>query len=256
MIIKKICITTSSKKGNVRPNNEDAVSIDGKLIRDDDYEVVIDTAKERNIHVFAVADGMGGYEGGEVASMNTLDSLSYFIKDLPEGLNEVELLEHINKWLSSINNTINKMGRYNMTLKNMGTTLVAVLFYCGKCYWFNSGDSRLYMHRGQTLTQVTRDHTLAPVGNSKKHNNILTNCIGAGNENTYVDFGELTDKIDDQTTLLLCTDGLNDMLADEKIEMVIREGGDATELSHLATVEGGFDNVSACMVKIATDKTV
>lgn len=253
MTYQKICITTSSQKGNVRPNNEDAISIDGKLIRDDNYDTFIETGKtDRDIHICAVADGMGGYEGGEVASMNTLDSLSFFIKDLPAGLNKEQLKEHLDVWLQSINSTINKMGKYNMTLKNMGTTLVAVLFYYGRCYWFNAGDSRLYLHKKDKLVQVTLDHTLAPVDSGKKHNNVLTNCIGAGNENSYIDFGDITDDIDNDTTLLLCSDGLNDMLTDQTIEKTIRQGGQANDLCHLATVEGGFDNVSTCMIKIET----
>ena len=253
MTSKRICITTSCQKGNVRPNNEDAISIDGKLIRDDSYNTIIEIGNsDRDIHLCAVADGMGGYEGGEVASMNTLDSLSFFIKDLPAGLDVVQLKEHINVWLNSINSTINKMGRYNMSLKNMGTTLVAVIFYYGRCYWFNAGDSRLYLHKKDKLVQITLDHTLATVRNSKKHNNIPTNCIGAGNENAYIDFGDITDDIDNDTTLLLCSDGLNDMLTDDQIEMVIRQEGRAKDLTHLATVEGGIDNVSTCMIKLET----
>ena len=71
MTSKRICITTSCQKGNVRPNNEDAISIDGKLIRDDSYNTIIEIGNsDRDIHLCAVADGMGGYEGGEVASID------------------------------------------------------------------------------------------------------------------------------------------------------------------------------------------
>ena len=247
--MSKIVLTAASRVGNVRSNNEDMILAYDKYIRSDIYQTVL-APDNLDRFVVAVADGMGGHNAGEVASEMVMQNLKFYFNDLPKGMTSGELEEAMNDWLQSIHQTVNARGRINKSQVDMGTTLVALLYY-GNCYfWLNCGDSRLYRLRDANLEQLTTDHSLINENGEKKHSNIITNCIGAGCEDTFIDMIEFTDEFQVGDTYVLCSDGLNDMVPDEIIREMLLNGATANTLCEEAISAGGFDNVSVCVLRV------
>ena len=182
------------------------------------------------------------------ASELALTNLRYYIYDLPQGLNPAEFENALLVWMESVNNIINSRGKANAEQANMGTTLVGIIFYQGRYFWMNCGDSRLYRLRDGHLEQLTTDHSLNTISGQKKHSNVITNCIGAGCSHAYLDLMEFTDDVREDDVYLLCSDGLNDMVPDSTIEKLLNEKVNANTLCQEAINEGGFDNVSACIL--------
>ena len=247
--MSKITLTAASRIGCVRSNNEDMVLAYDKFLRSDVYCTEFLTENTERF-VIALADGMGGHRAGEVASEQVLDSLKFFISDIPRGLSIGEFDETMMVWLQSINNNINRQGRADSALLEMGTTLVGVIYYGGKYFWINCGDSRLYRLRDGKLVQITTDHSLSNARGEKKHSNIITNCIGAGCKNSYLDIFEFTADFKQGDIYMLCSDGLNDMVPNATIEQLMNEGCTANDLCEAAIEAGGFDNVSVCMFHV------
>lgn len=242
-------MTAASRVGCVRSNNEDMVLAYDKLIRGDVYRTEFMTDYIDRF-VIAIADGMGGHNAGEVASEEVLSNLKFFMSDLPKGLSPEEFHEMIEEWLSYINKIINSRGYADPSLTEMGTTLVAVLYYGEKYYWVNCGDSRVYRLRDGELTQLSVDHSLINATGSKKHSNIITNCIGAGCKSSYIDMYDMTADFLPGDTYMLCSDGLNDMLPDSEIEALMNGNATAIGLCEAAIQAGGFDNVSTCVFHV------
>lgn len=251
--MRKIKVTASSRVGCIRSNNEDMILVEGRFVRSESYatELVTDITDRL---VIALADGMGGHNAGEVASEDTLHNLHFFIHDLPSGLSEGALCEAMVEWMVSINQIISSKGDVNPGLREMGTTLVGIVYYEGKYFWMNCGDSRLYRYRQGHLKQLTTDHSLNSMTGVKRHSNVITNCIGAGCNTSFLDFIEFTDDIMDGDTYMLCSDGLNDMIDDEEIASLLAGHADGNALCQAAILAGGFDNVSACVMHIEDEK--
>lgn len=242
-------ISSASRVGCVREQNEDMILVDNHFVRDDDYQTLL-TLDHKDRYIIAVADGMGGHNSGDVASCDTLHNLQYYYHDIPIGLNAGEFNEAIVGWLESINNFVASKGRADERYKGMGTTLVGLAYYSGDFYSLNCGDSRLYRFREGELTQLTTDHSLNTMLGSAKHSSIITNCIGGGCTSSYIDIVRLTDDIQTGDAFLLCSDGLSDMVDDARITRLLSESAGANRLCDAAIEEGGLDNVSACLVTI------
>lgn len=242
-------ITSASRVGCVRQQNEDMILVDTHFVRDDDFKtsVILD---HENRYILAVADGMGGHSRGDVASSDALHNLQYYYHDLPLGLSPSEFNEAMVGWLESINNFVASKGRADEQYKGMGTTLVGIAYYAGEFYSLNCGDSRLYRFRDGELTQLTTDHSLNNMLGSNKHSSIITNCIGGGCTSSYMDIIRLTADIRHGDTFLLCSDGLTDMVSDKKLTRLMTEGADANRFCEAAIKNGGHDNVSACVITI------
>ncbi len=244
--MSRIVLTAASRVGCVRSNNEDMVLAYDKLIRSDAYQTEFMT-ENTDRFVIALADGMGGHNAGEVASEETLSNLKFFIEDLPGNLSSAEFEEAMLEWLQSINQIINSRGLVDRSLSEMGTTLIGTIYYGGKYYWINCGDSRLYRLREGKLKQLSTDHSLNKLNGANKHSNIITNCIGAGSKNSFLDIFDFTDDVLPDDTYMLCSDGLNDMVPDDDIEKIMNEGCTANKLCEAAIAYGGYDNVSTCV---------
>lgn len=244
-----IYVTAASRIGCVRKNNEDMILVSSSFIRNDHYQAKIELTPEKRV-ILAVADGMGGHNSGEVASSDALHNLHFFFNDLPVGLTPGEFNEMMVVWLESVNMIVDSKGRVDERFKGMGTTLVAIGFYGGDFFSMNCGDSRLYRLHDGSLKQLTTDHSLNNILGSTKHSSIITNCIGGGCTNSYMDIVKMTDSVVPSDIFLLCSDGLSDMLSDQKIEALLKSGGDADALCQAAIDAGGFDNVSACVIEV------
>ena len=246
----KLNITAASRVGCVRTNNEDMLLVGEWFIRNGKMSTHVDTgATDR--YLMALADGMGGHNSGEVASSDTLHNLQFFFSDLPTGLAAGPLNEAIVEWLGSMNTIIDSCGREDMRYRDMGTTLVALAYYNQQFYWMNCGDSRLYLLRDGQLRQLTTDHSLNNLFGQPAHCSAITNCIGGGCKNSFVDMVQCTDMVQPGDVLMLCSDGLSDMVDDKRIASLLADGFDADALCQAAEDAGGRDNVSVIVARVS-----
>jgi protein phosphatase len=247
--------------GLVRLNNEDCIRTDDDL------------------GIYLLADGIGGHNAGEVASALAVDTVyrvlrSNIIHTAVDGY--FELMVHA---IQAAHWEINSKALSSSSFKSMGTTLVAVVLRESKAYIVHAGDSRCYLFRngfnqppdspfmlqgihaaeGNCFKRLTCDHTVGDQqlasGISiedipKKHFHNLIQAVGCGDP-PYPDFNIVDLKQDD--LLLVCSDGLTDMLTDAEIEAILANGYAGLEtltgnLIEAANANGGRDNVSVILV--------
>lgn len=245
----KLLINASSNVGCVRKKNEDMILVGHSFVRDETRSDEADLDRTDR-YLVALADGMGGHSGGEVASSDVLYNLNYFYGDLPTGLKVGDFNEAIFEWLDSINTIIDSKSRSDMRFHNMGTTLVAFAYYAGEFYWMNCGDSRVYRMSDGILQQVSTDHSLSNLMGESERSSVITNCIGGGCKTSFIDLVNCTKNAVPGTLYMLCSDGLTDMVSDDEIQALLNDGADATRLCDAAIEAGGYDNVSVSIIKI------
>ena len=241
-----LSIDAFSDTGCVRENNEDMVLVQGEMIRDDKLQLQLEPV-EGFPAVVAVADGMGGHNGGEFASELVVQSLDDFAHGLNRGLSYHELKTLFNLWIRMIHGEIVSKGKEIPAFLNMGTTLVGMLVYENRIFWYNAGDSRLYRFRGGILSQVSTDHSMREMVDPTAPSNMICNSIGGGDE-VFIDFTEISETVFDDDLFILCSDGLNDMLSDDLIESLLEQHADAGQLVGQAKQAGGKDNVSVVLI--------
>lgn len=245
-------VDACSNMGCVRDTNEDMILLMDQFIRDNAISFSMSLNTEDRF-IAAVADGMGGHNGGEVASEDTVRDLDSFFYGLPDKLSSEQFMESFKRWVQQIHRLITLKGNSHPDLSGMGTTLVGLLVYENRIFWINCGDSRLYRLRGEILCQISTDHSLREMtGNTQAPSNIIMNSIGAG-ETVFLDITEISGSVFDGDTFLLCSDGLNDMLDDEQIESALIKGN-ASSLVEEALKAGGKDNVSVCLIRFSKMK--
>ncbi len=236
-----VIIDAVSNIGSVRKQNEDMALVQGEFIRDSKLQLHIEPTSYMPI-VVAVADGIGGHNGGELASELAISSLDEFVHLFPSGLTDKALQNKFNVWVKEIHQSIVQKGIDIPEFYNMGTTLVGILIYDNRIFWFNVGDSRLYRVRDKIITQISSDHSARKMMNPNAPSNLICNSIGAG-EACFIDFYPMNTVFDDDT-YILCSDGLNDMISDDEIDQIIIEQGSAQDLVDAAIKAGGNDNVT------------
>lgn len=208
-------------------------------------------------NLFIVADGMGGHQAGDFASRSVVEELVSFVSRAKKGNSVVAVLEEGIKYAGNIAYEASVRDR---SLEGMGTTLVAAVIEDRTLYVANVGDSRLYLIR-QDISQVTRDHSyveeLVMLGQmergsedyqSKKH--IITRAVGI-DKSVNIDFFEVPLNAGDY--ILLCSDGLSNMLEEDEIRDVILSSGmlkvKAEQLITMANDNGGKDNIAVVLVE-------
>ncbi|MCQ2246894.1 MAG: protein phosphatase 2C domain-containing protein [Bacteroidaceae bacterium] len=245
-----LSISANCNIGKQRQNNEDMLLIGNQQLRDDSLQTKANLT-EQDRYILAVADGLGGHESGEVASEMVTKSLSEHFLSIPKGLSNQSLQFDLCQWLQCIHEEVNTDSLdNNVVVSPKGTTLVSLVFYENNVFWLNCGDSRLYRFRGGVLTQISKDHSLSNVTGDLNESNVIVNCIGAGSNQCYMDFTDMTDRVISGDTYLLCSDGLTDMCSDEEIERVLLENGNANRLVDMARANGGVDNISVIVVSV------
>lgn len=242
----EISYSAISDVGCVRKNNEDMAYVAGKLIRDGKAEGVIELTEAIPAVAFAVADGMGGYEGGEVASEIVCRSFSSFIKKgLPDDDNEV--IEDIKKWAVNVNNLVLETGKLRPQLSEMGTTFVGMIIDVKSLWIINIGDSRCYRLRNGVLKQLSTDHSERErTGNPLAPSNLIYNYLGNYPEEFFSDIS-IYEPLDGDS-YLFCSDGLSDLVSDDIIEEYFFK---PEQLVELAKEAGGRDNITIVTVKLA-----
>ena len=213
-------------------------------------------------NVFIVADGMGGHNAGDYASRFTVDTMVEEIRGSFEQ-SPVKILENA---IQSANRQLRDKAAENPKLFGMGTTVVAATLIGRYLQIANVGDSRLYVIDDK-ITQITRDHSLVEemvrMGGidretAKLHldKNIITRAIGA-TEQIDIDFFQVELKPGD--IVLMCSDGLTNMLEDEEIRMIICGQRDiiekAQKLVEAANNHGGKDNIAVILIEPFADST-
>jgi serine/threonine protein phosphatase PrpC len=241
-------------KGRVRDHNEDSYLANGIIFTslDSGGEESITEIELNDIPlIFAVADGMGGHEGGEVASNMALELLKEKIVSLPEE----NTIEFIRSTFQEIHTEVLKMGR-EMNKNGMGTTLTGCIFWKTKFFVFNIGDSRVYRFRGDYIAQLTRDHSLREeTGDETLQKNIITSCIGGGVEEIRIDVTDFSSKIAEGDLFFLMSDGIVDSLNDDDLEITFqtkdRSLGDTLQkVLELSLEKGSTDNVTGILIRI------
>lgn len=211
---------------------------------------------------FAVADGMGGHNGGDIASQMSVKILPEFISKNIKSKAVPELMAESIKF---VNKSIFDHGQKNAELKGMGTTITAIMFNANEINIANVGDSRTYLVSNNKLYQLTRDHSLVQeklniglydreAAKADPHKNVLIRTVGF-EEELEVDVFHY--KIQKNDMFMLCSDGLHGKVSDEDIihifnkniktpEESTQENLDATvhELIAQANANGGQDNIS------------
>jgi len=250
-------IVSQTNPGMVRSHNEDSV------------------AQEPACGLVVLADGMGGYNAGEVASGIAVSVVATEVCQHLQGASPVErdgetgeelavvlLRDNIQKANASIFHASQSQPQY----AGMGTTIVTGLFYDNRVAVGHVGDSRMYRLRGETLETITRDHSLLQeqidcgmisVADARmsKNKNLVTRAVGID--------AEVVPEIHVHDVLvgdiyLLCSDGLNDMVEDEDIQSTLyaMQGNlplAAEQLIQIANDNGGRDNVSVILVKVNSE---
>lgn len=216
---------------------------------------------EEKVQLFIVADGMGGYKGGEIASRLAVEtSKSYILNnfDSIESNDKEEILKLIKSAIEYANLVVYEKSKENKELENMGTTIDVCLVLGNKVYIGHVGDSRVYRKRKDFFRKLTTDHSyvqkLVADGTITKEEaynhpkkNMLIKALGCSNfvEPDVMVKGFLKDDI-----LLMCSDGLTNMLKDEEIVKTINENPieACNNLVSKANENGGYDNITAVII--------
>ncbi len=253
-LLEKIEIVNVSDVGKCRPHNEDS------------------TLSDSSEGLVILADGMGGYKGGEVASAIAVTSIHF---EILAGLGKIQRgkktenseisLESdvIKNAITLANSEIYSTAQTDQQCQGMGTTIIVALFHNNKCTIGHVGDSRAYRKRANTFTQITKDHSLIQElidrgmytpEEAVKHapKNLVTRAMGIDSQ-VEVDIGE--DIVEPGDIYMLCSDGLNDMVGDEEIHLTLSKysanlAQASDELVRLANTKGGKDNISIILVKV------
>ncbi|GIW21052.1 MAG: hypothetical protein KatS3mg068_0059 [Candidatus Sericytochromatia bacterium] len=253
--------------GKKRKNNEDNF-----------YSITLDI-KEKSINKFLnskrgfyiVCDGMGGHEGGEIASANAISEMrKNVLPILAFNINQDDIRNILENSISNANKKIFELNeKQNRSQeKRMGTTIVSAIVNDNRLFTCHVGDSRIYLIDQNSIQQITEDHNVAMknyrdgVGTLEDAlrnactpwGKVLTQALGPrSSENIYPEFNSLILK--ENCYIILCSDGLTDMLTSEAIENLVREswGNPKDVVNNLiegANSRGGRDNISVVAVKV------
>ena len=250
----KVKCVSGTDTGRVREHNEDAIG------------------SEPDIGLYVLADGMGGYNAGEVASgiaVKTIMNLvreAYQVQDLSgidraTGLMRPSII--LRDAILRANKIIHQTSKTQPQCEGMGTTVVAALFYNDRIITAHVGDSRLYRLRGDRFEQLTMDHSLLQElvdrgfysqeeAARSTNKNYVTRALGV-EPTVEVDVRE--HRAEKADHYVLCSDGLSDMVEDEDIQLTLSTFGDnldvvAKQLVQLANEHGGRDNLSVVLAQV------
>ena len=247
-------IASCTDPGMVRSHNEDSIATDAA------HGLVV------------LADGMGGYNAGEVASGMATNVIVTEMRQVLESTQPNQIDPRTNQTIAArllreqvlrANSSIYQAAQNQPQYAGMGTTLVASLFYDNRVLVAHLGDSRLYLMRDGELRQVTRDHSLlqeqidsglltVEQAKNAQHKNLVTKALGI-DPSVEPEIHEYATRPGD--IYLLCSDGLCDMVEDEEIGATLRALGAnlklaAQQLVQMANDNGGRDNVSVILVRV------
>ena len=238
-------IYAKSDVGKVRNKNEDSF-----FVADDKV----------GVDVYILSDGMGGYHGGEIASaLGVAAAKSYILNNYEVTFNNKEdILKLVNGAVEYANMIIYEKSRTDENLKYMGCTMEIVLLIKDDIFIAHAGDSRTYRLRKDILRKLTKDHSYVEKliedgkitrDESLKHpeKNMVTKALGTSK---LVEPELIHRKFLKDDTLLLCSDGLTNMVTEKEIKEVLKQSENpANELVKMANANGGVDNITVIVIK-------
>ena len=231
--------------GKVRDHNEDSVTI---------------VKNQSGEYLLAVADGMGGHRAGEIASSIVIGNIGTHFKEMGKIGTKEDAVRWLKDAVSEANVEIYKYTAEPPESKGMGTTIVTAILTDAFLLFGNLGDSRGYVLKGGKLHQITTDHTLVNLlvksgelteeeAEHHPRKNVLMKALGA---NTKVEM-DIIDVETDVDGILLCSDGLTNMLDHDQIEKVLNEDLEiekmVQKLIYKSNNRGGNDNISIAYLK-------
>ena len=249
----KIISAGATNPGKKRDNNEDSLLLDDELF------------------LYAVADGVGGSEGGEVASRITAETLAGEMKELLASVNRTPPMGRstdsntefamLRSLVSLANRNIRRAREKSASLADMATTLTLLLLKQRTAYLAHVGDSRAYVLRSGELSQLSNDHTfvaeqiraglLTPEqARTNPYRHVITRAVGIEEE---VKTDVLRYDVQQDDRFLLCTDGLTEMVADTDLGEILAASEPEEAVRKLiaaANNAGGVDNITAIVVWI------
>lgn len=225
-----------------------------------DYVFTSERAIGNLPNLFIVADGMGGHKAGEYASKYTVETICNCVERSFEK-NPMMILQ---KAIETANTHIRRRASEDVSLEGMGTTVVAATCLGRYLQVANVGDSRLYVVN-EEIRQITRDHSLVEemvrmggiareAARNHPDKNIITRAIGASD---IVEADFFTVELEAGDIVLLCSDGLTNMLEDQEIRDILGENGELSEkaqrLVEVANAHGGKDNIAVILIQLQDD---
>lgn len=235
--------------GCSRTNNEDMMSVGGILLRDASLELPVEIDDESDSYFYIlVSDGMGGHEKGEEASELLLKCISDSFMNGRISPEDAE--ENLRQLVYEVSCTLNMRGIEENQERILGCTLTGVIWIGAKAYLVNAGDSRTYRLRSGILKQLTTDDTERGITGDENASKLLLNAIGGGSHGRLT-VEDITDRIMEGDTILVCSDGLTDMVDDEGIEEILCSNERTAEsLVETANRNGGADNISVIVAHL------
>lgn len=215
---------------------------------------------EDHLQLFILADGMGGYNGGEVASSLATQAVKSYIEN---NFNQIEhtkeaILGLIKNAIEYANMVVFEKAKNVPELQGMGTTLDVCFIYNNKIYIGHVGDSRVYRIRGELIRKLTKDHSYVQQlvedgkitreeANHHPKKNMLTKALGC---TAYVEPDIRARNLEAGDILLMCSDGLTNMVQEKEIYRVVKENPQTASqtLVDLANEAGGYDNITVVTI--------
>ncbi|MCS6884011.1 MAG: Stp1/IreP family PP2C-type Ser/Thr phosphatase [Acidobacteriota bacterium] len=256
----KITLTAISDIGLVRANNEDAYVIVDPAeakVYDSPSSTIVQPLKQQRL-LLVVSDGMGGAEGGEIASKLTVETIRDYFPKLSKRLSPQSRLEAS---VEEANSVVWEYAKTDPNLEGMGATVTVAYIESGVAYVAEVGDSRCYIIRGNRIKQITKDQTMAQVmidagalrpetAARSPMKNMLLQAIG---DDEYLQVAVSSLRLCSGDILLLCTDGLHGKVKDEEIKNVVNNSANletaARTLVQFAKQRGGDDNITLVIAK-------
>ena len=229
-------------------------------VRDMNQDSYYISDKDDKIKLYIVADGMGGYKGGEIASKLAIESSkNYIINNFDQIKKERDqIIELIKNAIEYANMVVYEKSKEVPELVGMGTTVDVCLIYSNRIYIGHIGDSRVYRLRKDFFRKLTVDDSyveqLVKEGNITKEEaynhpkkNMLTKALGC---TAFVEPTVLVKGFMKGDILLMCTDGLTNMLKEDKICEIIKQNSEqaSKELVKKANEQGGYGNITAVII--------
>lgn len=217
--------------------------------------------KNEDMCLCILADGMGGYNGGEIASNLATNSAKEYIEENFDKIEhtEKEIMNLIKYAMEYANKAVLEKSKENEELEQMGTTLEICIIYNGKAYIGHIGDSRIYRIRKNIIRRITTDHSyvekLVKDGTITREEafyhpkkNMLMKALGC---NEAIEPDIMVKEFLQNDIILMCSDGLTNMLTEEAIYNIVQEEPKTAceKLIKKANENGGYDNISVILIK-------
>jgi PPM family protein phosphatase len=245
----KVRFSVKSDTGLIRTVNEDSFFVKAN------YENLPD--------IFVIADGMGGHNAGEIASKTAAEFTGEVLVNTPGALTDADRIESdIVNAMEKANQKVFEMSKAKSENSGMGTTLIVSIVYGRKLYIGHIGDSRVYIIKNDTIRKITSDHSLVEEllksgtltkeeAENHPKKNIITRAIGCS---VVIDVDSYEQEVENGDVILMCTDGLTNMINENQIKDIIEKENDLSivcdNLIMKANENGGEDNTTVILFRI------